>query len=203
MSRKIIILLVVLLFVLAGIVYGVVWFRNHGFSAREQPTRLEAYLARHARRIATPAGAKSLQNPHPKTEESLAEAREHFVAHCSICHGIDGRGQTTIGRNLYPKTPDMRDAETQQLTDGELFYIITNGVRFTGMPAWGDEDSPESIWALVTFIRRLPQLSPEELKRMKEMAEGEAASSQIEPGSPKQKKPKPHSHEPGAKPHKH
>ncbi len=42
-----------------------------------------------------------------------------------------------MGRNMYPPAPDMRLAETQQMTDGELFYIIQNGVRLTGMPAWG------------------------------------------------------------------
>ena len=115
----------------------------------------------------------------------MAEAREHFVEHCSMCHGIDGRGQTVIGRNLYPKVPPLTDADTQQLTDGELFYIISNGVRFTGMPAWGGEDSPESIWGLVAFIRRLPKLSPEEIKLMQEMATGEDDQKTDEKGEPR------------------
>jgi mono/diheme cytochrome c family protein len=171
-SKKSIVLAAVLLLFVAGAVALFLWFRNHGFSARAEPSWIEAKLARHARRIATPANAKEAQNPFPKTEASLTEAREHFVEHCSMCHGIDGRGQTVIGRNLYPKVPPMTDADTQQLTDGELFYIISNGVRFTGMPAWGGEDSPESIWGLVTFIRRLPKLSPEEIKLMQQIAAG-------------------------------
>jgi hypothetical protein len=103
----------------------------------------------------------------------------------------------------------MTQADTQQLTDGELFYIISNGVRFTGMPAFGGEDSPESIWALVSFIRRLPKLSPEEIKQLQEMAEGGKAemdekSATPEPAGSKEKKaPKPHSHRPGTKPHGH
>src|SRR5262249_7370363 len=109
-----------------------------------------------------------LKNPSSPTEASLAEAHEQFVENCSICHGIDGRGDTLIGRNMYPQVPNLANAETQQLTDGELFYIISNGVRFTGMPAWGDENNPESTWALVTFIRRLPQLSPDELEKSPE-----------------------------------
>jgi len=166
------ILISVLLLFVAGAGALFLWFRSHGFSAREEPSWVEARLAWHARRIATPANAKEAKNPFPETEASLTEAREHFVEHCSMCHGIDGRGQTVIGRNLYPKVPPMTDADTQQLTDGELFYIISNGVRFTGMPAWGGEDSPESIWGLVAFIRRLPKLSPEEIKLMQQMATG-------------------------------
>jgi mono/diheme cytochrome c family protein len=186
----------VLLLILAGVGYLALQIRSHGFSAKEEPSWLEAVLARHARRIATPTGARELKNPYPMTEASMAEAREHFVAHCSICHGLDGHGDTPIGRNLYPKVPDMTDAETQRLTDGELFYIISNGVRFTGMPAWGSEDDPKSIWELVAFIRRLPQLSPEELKLMQELASGGS-------GEEKSATPKPHTHGPGTKPHKH
>ena len=84
-------------------------------------------------------------------------------------------GNSVIGRGLYPPAPDITDAKTQEQTDGELFYIISNGVRLTGMPAWQGEDSPEEIWDLVSFIRHLPQITPEELKQMKEMSGEETA----------------------------
>lgn len=175
-----------------------IWFQRHGFSAREEPAWYEKVLARHARRIATPAGAKELKNPHPLTDESLVAAREHWVAHCSTCHALDGSGNTTIGRNLYPKAPDMRDLDTQKLADGEMYYIISNGVRFTGMPAWGEEDSAQSIWELVGYIRRLPALSPEEKLLLERLQRGESSEG-------KAAAPKPHSHTdaPGAPPHKH
>lgn len=186
----------VLLLLLAGAVYLALYIHDHGFSAREKPSWLEAVLARHARRIATPAGAKELKSPKPVSEGGMVEAREHFVKHCSACHGLDGRGNTVFGRNMYPKVPDLTDSQTQQLTDGELFYIISNGVRFTGMPAFGGEDSPESIWALVAFIRRLPQLSPEELKLMQELAGGSSREEKRESAAP-------HTHGLETKPHRH
>jgi mono/diheme cytochrome c family protein len=132
---------------------------------------MEKVMAQNARKIATPADAKSLKNPRQQqSAEMIAEADEHFVEHCGMCHGVDGRGDTTIGTRLYPKVPDMTQADTQQLSDGELYYIIFNGIRLTGMPAWGSEDKPEAIWDLVSLIRRLPKLSPEELKRLQETA---------------------------------
>jgi hypothetical protein len=67
---------------------------------------------------------------------------------------------------MYPPPPDMRLAQTQNLTDGEIFYVINNGVRMTGMPGWGKSHTPEDTWKLVLFIRRLPQLSAEEKKKM-------------------------------------
>lgn len=142
---------------------------QHGFSARDEPTAVEAFVARRLRHLSVPRGAREAKNPVPSSLEILAEGREHFADHCASCHGNDGRGQTEIGRNLYPKAPDMWLPETQSLSDGELFYIIENGVRLTGMPAWGTgkpEDARDS-WELVHFIRHLPKITPEELEEMK------------------------------------
>jgi mono/diheme cytochrome c family protein len=145
---------------------------GRGFSAREKPSWLEELLARNARRIATPAGAKALKNPVAPTPENLAAAQAHWVDHCALCHGLDGSGNTSIGRNLYPPAPDLKDETTQDLTDGELYYIINNGVRLTGMPAWGGLHSEEETWQLVFLIRRLPHLTPEELSRLEQIAAG-------------------------------
>lgn len=185
-----------IVFLLASGGYVFWWVKSHGFSAREQPSRVEQWLARQARWIAMPSGASSLKNPLSASQENLISAREHFAQHCAVCHGLDGRGDTVIGRNVYPKSPDMRQNATQSLSDGELYYIISNGIRFTGMPAWGDEDSPEEIWKLVPFIRRLPYLTREELEAMEKIAAGkedpQASGARQE-----------HSHPLRAKPHRH
>lgn len=147
---------------------GVALILVHGVSARDQPTALEVVGARVLRGLATPRRLRGAVNPVPVSAEALGRARAHFADHCAGCHGNDGAGQTVMGQNLYPKAPDMRLAPTQSLRDGELFAIIRNGVRLTGMPAWGD-GSPESdreTWELVHFIRHLPRLSPEEMKEM-------------------------------------
>jgi mono/diheme cytochrome c family protein len=144
------------------------WFLTaHGFSAREKPTWYEERLARVARGLATPRGARELKNPVAADALSIAEARDHFADHCAICHGNNGSGKTLIGENLYPPAPDMRGETTQELSDGELFYIIKNGIRFTGMPGFGGDD--EENWKLVLFIRHLPKLTPKELELMHEV----------------------------------
>jgi hypothetical protein len=81
----------------------------------------------------------------------------------------------------------MTARNTQQLGDGELYYIISNGVRLTGMPAWGSEDKPEAIWDLVSLIRRLPNLSPEELKRLQEAARNAGGELSEQAGEPEKK----------------
>jgi mono/diheme cytochrome c family protein len=139
---------------------------HDGLSASATPTRVEAFLARNARRLAMPSDARATINPMQPTPDNLRDARLHFADHCAICHGNDGSGQTLLGRGMYPKPPDVRLADTQKLSDGELFWIVEHGVRFTGMPAFGNHGGTDDSWKLVLFIRHLPQLTPEEQLEM-------------------------------------
>lgn len=144
---------------------------RHGFSAREAPSVPEVFMARQMRSMGISSGAKSARNPAPVSPEVLGRARAHFADHCATCHANDGSGETTIGRNLYPKAPDMRKPATQTLSDGEIFWIIKNGIRLSGMPAWGADTKEDDrvTWELVHFIRHLPQLTPEELAEMRSL----------------------------------
>jgi mono/diheme cytochrome c family protein len=150
---------------------GVFVIAARGFSARERPSAIEQWVARSARSMAAPAGARDLANPVPNSPDVLAEARAHWADHCAGCHANNGSGDTEMGKRMYPPSPDMRLAETQQMTDGELFFIIQNGVRMTGMPAWGGESHHDEgdSWKLVRFIRHLPQITAEEEREMQSM----------------------------------
>ena len=152
--------------VLVVVASGIALSSVNGLSTRSQPSAVERALARLARRWTIPRGAQNAVNPVAFSAETWAEARAHFADHCASCHANNGSGDTTIGRNLYPKAPDMRLPPTQQLTDGELYWTIANGVRLTGMPAFGSGDDDPDTWKLVHFIRRLDQLTPEQLKEM-------------------------------------
>ena len=157
----------VLLSVVAGGVLAYSIARS-GLSTRTEPSRVEELLARTTRRLATPSSVRSMSNPVEPTEAVLREGLEHFADHCAVCHANNGSGDTEIGRGLYPRSPDMRSAATQDLSDGELFGIIENGIRLTGMPAWGNgtQEGERASWALVHFIRRLPKLTDEEISEM-------------------------------------
>lgn len=145
---------------------GAVLLRRNGLSARAEPSAIEVRLARTLRGWAIPAEARDATNPVPAGPEAIAAGLAHFADHCAVCHANDGSGRTAIGRNLYPRAPDMRADETQRLTDGELFHIIENGVPLTGMPAWAAPGSAEGSWHLVHFIRHLPALTAEEKAEM-------------------------------------
>ena len=164
-----------LLVIVAALLGGAVFVMTaRGFSARESPSALERWIARRVRTMAAPAGAIDRTNPVPNSPEVLAEARAHWADHCASCHANNGSGDTQMGKHMYPPAPDMRQADTQQMTDGELFFIIQNGIRLTGMPAWGGSNAASShdeqdSWKLVWFIRHLPQVTPEEEHQMQSL----------------------------------
>ena len=141
---------------------------NTGLDARSEPGTLETLAARTTRNLIIGWYGRAYRNTVPKSDEAIADGRAHFADHCASCHGNDGGGHTEMGRGLYPKPPDMRLPATQNLSDGELFYIIEKGVRFTGMPGWGtgDPESEDASWRLVHFIRHLPEVTPEEIAQM-------------------------------------
>ena len=166
---------VVILVLVGAVIIPLGWFGYRsfqtGFSAKVEPNALEVFIARKLRHLAVPQAQRDAINPVPATPEELAKARAHFADHCATCHANDGSGQTTIGRNVYPKAPDLRERGTQSLSDGELFFIINNGIRFTAMPAWGkgNPEADRDSWRLVHFIRNLPKLTPTELAEMKSL----------------------------------
>jgi mono/diheme cytochrome c family protein len=203
--RRTRVLLLLTLAVVVLVVAGAGVMVRRGFSARDQPSALETYVARTARSMAVPSRAKSEKNPFTASPELMAEGRAHFADHCAICHANNGSGNTEIGQNLYPKAPDMRLPQTQGLTDGELYYTIHNGIRLTGMPAWGTEEKGEDSWKLVLFMRHLPQLPPAEEREMEalnpkgpgekqEEQEEEQFLNEGQPGKQVPKAPTQHNH---------
>ena len=159
------------LVLITGTVVAGVYLWTTGLNARGTPGVMETRIARAARRFAIPRTAREQRNPVPESAAAIADGMAHFADHCASCHGNDGGGQTEMGRGLYPRAPDMRLPETQQLSDGELFYIIDNGVRLTGMPAFGTgtEAGADATWRLVHFVRRLPGLTTDDLQSMETM----------------------------------
>ena len=144
---------------------------SRGLSTRVAPSAIETSIALTMRRLATPSIVRGASNPIQPTPEVLEEALAHFADHCAACHANDGSGNTDIGRSFYPAAPDMRATRTQLLSDGELFSIIENGIRLTGMPAWGTgtAEGERASWGLVHFVRKLPTLTADELARMETM----------------------------------
>ena len=134
---------------------------SRGFRASSTPGTWETALARYLRDFTIPRAERRRTNPFAGDENALQQGRQAFLARCAFCHGIDGRGATPIGANQYPRVPDLRLPATQRLSDGDIHYIIENGVQLTGMPAMHSQSSSES-WKLVAYIRNFRSVTPRE-----------------------------------------
>jgi len=164
------VIMVAILLVLGATLYGTLLMRR-GFSTQEEPSLLEEMIVGAVRHMPIPKSAREQENPWKDLDnaDTQREARERFADHCAFCHANNGSGQTQMGQNLYPKPPDLRLPATQNLTDGELYYIIDKGVRLSAMPGWGTPDvvQDDDTWKAVLFIRHLPKLTAEEEKDMR------------------------------------
>lgn len=163
--------LVLVALVIAAGVGAIAYVSTTGMSAREEPGAIETFVARKLRNFAIARRARELSNPIQRAPEIISAGRAHFADHCAVCHANNGSGDTMFGRGMWPKPADLRRAATQNLSDGEIFYIIEHGIRFSGMPGFGSEagEGEKASWHLVHFIRHLPEISAAELGEMEKL----------------------------------
>jgi mono/diheme cytochrome c family protein len=102
-------------------------------------------------------GGKDWKNPLPDTPENQKAGAAHFQHHCQICHGLDGHNTgVPFADTMSPPVADLGDKSVQTYTDGQLKWIIQNGIRFTGMPGWSGVLDDNEQWAMICYIRHLP-----------------------------------------------
>jgi len=140
-----------------GIVAGIVGFTQIKLGAVQEPGHVETVLATRAKHILLRRSSR-LGVPDPPTDiqASVQEGDKLFGTECGACHGLDGHKPTDAGRWMYPRAADLTSRDVQSYSDGELFWIIRNGIRLSGMPAFGKVESDEHIWNLVHYVRTLP-----------------------------------------------
>jgi hypothetical protein len=149
-------------------------------SALQRPGKVETYVATKAKRWLVARSARGIMPPAAaEVSTSLMYGQWYFscccsanagamcaVSHgtssacemcfsCASCHGQDGRTPTVLGRSLYPPAPDLGSPTVQQYADAELFVVVKQGIRLTGMPGFGHIFSDEEIWHLVHYVRSL------------------------------------------------
>ncbi len=130
-----------------------------GCTADKPPSQAETSLANAAKDVTIPLEAGKMKNPVPETDEVVSQGQEVFLGSCAQCHGADARGDTNIGRSMDPPAMDLTSAHVQHWSDAELFWIIQNGVRLTGMPSWKSSISDNDTWKLARYIHNLPHLA--------------------------------------------
>jgi mono/diheme cytochrome c family protein len=170
MRRARFVLWSVLLALVLAASFGMALVRN-GLSARSGLTSAEDRILYEVRKRVIAFNSGDRQNPQAG---QWREAVHHFEEECAVCHGPAGRGDGMLGPLVFPPAPDLTSARTQSLSDAELHHVISEGIRFTAMPAMGDRDSEDEIWQLVSLVRQLPSLSAAQMKQ----ATGEGSGGQ-------------------------
>ncbi len=126
-------------------------------------------------------GGKDWKNPQPDTAEVQKTGAGHFQHHCQICHGLDGHNTgVPFAAQMSPPVADLGDKSVQDYSDGQLKWIIQNGIRFTGMPGWNGILEDNEQWAIIHYLRHLPPkgslgapaIYKEEEEEHKEMEQG-------------------------------
>ena len=147
---------VVLIALALAAVVVIVGFTQIKLDALQEPGRIETVLATRAKHLLVRwRSREGIPPPPANLQASVEEGDKLYAADCSMCHGPDGRAATDAGRWMYPRAADLTFSGVQQYSDRELFWIVKNGIRFSGMPAFGKVESDEHIWNLVHYVRTL------------------------------------------------
>jgi len=147
-----------------------------------QPGDAETKLAAEVKKMKI--GGKDWQNPTPDTAEVVRTGKEHFQHHCQVCHGLDGHGTgVPFAAKMSPPVVDLGDADVQQYKDGQLKWIIENGIRFSGMPGWKGVLEDDEMWSIVRFLRQLPAKGSQGIPSVFQESE-EEHEKMTQPGQP-------------------
>lgn len=157
-----------MIFILGGLV-----FINSGVfdvAATKPESGMVKWLLETTKEKSVSSRAKNLTAPNLDDETLLKSGFHHYDQMCVGCHGAPGISPSEIGEGLNPAPPDLAEA-VAHMSSSELFWVTQNGIKMTGMPAFGPTHSDEELWGIVAFMQKLPDLSPEKYKGLKEESE--------------------------------
>lgn len=150
---------VIAIVILGGL--GFVYSGVYHVGATDQHLDLTYWLLDTARVQSIKAHAAGIPVPAGLNDQAtILMGTEHFAAHCAVCHGAPGVPKGDIARGLYPAPPDLSKV-AQFFTPAELFWIVKNGIKMSGMPAWNDHTDAE-LWATVAFLKKLPGMTDQD-----------------------------------------
>jgi mono/diheme cytochrome c family protein len=147
--------------VIAGLTLVLVVLPSMNWTAIRRPSQVENRLASYIMDKWIRRHADQQPNPLRPTLDNLKAGQDDFDEHCSGCHGLQGSGQNRLEADFYPPVPNLT-GDTQKWSDGELYFIVANGISMTAMPGFGKKHDPKEIWAMILWVRHLAQLSPQE-----------------------------------------
>jgi len=164
-TMKIISTLVVTLIVGLLAVAGFVYSGLYDVSAHSPHSGLVAWLLSTTSHVSIERHASRIDVPNLENETLALAGISDFDSMCTGCHGAPGRDPEAMGLGLNPAAPDLSEA-AQEMTPAELFWVTKNGIKMTGMPAWGKTHGDDELWPVIAFLTRLPELDSDSYQAM-------------------------------------
>jgi thiosulfate dehydrogenase len=127
--------------------------------ANSTPPEMEVHLAMSALDNSVDRHAPHTNNPVPITDDNLIEGLKIYTMNCALCHGDIDRQPSVLKHSFYPPAPSLLIHPPDD-PEWHTYYVIRNGVRYTGMPAWDKALSDTDIWKVTAFLSRLDKLPP-------------------------------------------
>ncbi len=164
-------IIVVAIFLIVAVAIFV-WSGRYNVAATVPHWRITAWLMEEALNRSIIFHSREIQPPSLKDSKSVKIGFREYHAMCRLCHGAPGYPQTDWAEGLYPKPPDLGSKKIAQLSDAELYWVVKNGIKMTGMPGFGPTHDEEELWAMVAFVKRTPNIQAKEYEAMVREAEG-------------------------------
>ncbi|HKX27852.1 MAG TPA: cytochrome c [Blastocatellia bacterium] len=102
-----------------------------------------------------PASAKKLKSPLNAETEVIEAGKQLFNKHCAVCHGPDGQAKTKVAATMKPKPTDLTAKAMHGITDGEIYWVVTNGIKTSGMPAYKVKTNDTQRWQMTLYVKHL------------------------------------------------
>jgi mono/diheme cytochrome c family protein len=131
------------------------------WNATARPSAAEAWIARYVLSKWVRNNAPSESNPIPPTAENLREGEHEYDEHCAVCHGLDGSAENRIGGDFHPPITRLSKG-VKFLSDGQFYFIVSNGIRMTAMPGFATRHSSDELWKTILWVRHFPNVTPQE-----------------------------------------
>ena len=164
MKRLIRVLILIVIIAVAGLIF--LYSGAYNVSAMVPHNRLTLWMINTLKDNSIEHRSKNVKVPDNLNDQSLVKIGfTHYREMCQGCHGAPGIGRNEIGQGLYPKPPNLAHSAIE-MPASELFWITKNGIKLTGMPAFGKTHSDSKIWAIVAFMKTLPTMTKEQYQAM-------------------------------------
>jgi len=146
----------ILIIIIIGLI--IIYSGWYDVSAANKPTGFERWLFGTTMDNSVEKHSEDLAAPNLESPDKIKEGFVHYNEMCLECHGAPGENESELEKGLNPKPPDLSNS-AQDMSPEELFWVIKNGIKMTGMPAWGKTHSDDKIWSIVAFIEKLPGMT--------------------------------------------